>query len=206
MAGLFVTFLLEVVIDSSQCFGISLHIRHMVRFEYVSRHAIVYDSNADEDGILATEDIPAGDGTYIQEQVLVQHDGTVGTGFRVYHARRENQALGELDEYAYHYPMDTVVALPGEVTTIRAKFNKPGEYNWHCHILSHEDHEMMRRYYVGKLPASSTQLHVPTASHSTEVVSDGSATHCQGNSCSTTTTTSSYWVTVRRSWRTFWHY
>jgi FtsP/CotA-like multicopper oxidase with cupredoxin domain len=30
----------------------------------------------------------------------------------------------------------------------RCKFDRPGEYVWHCHILSHEDHEMMRPYRV----------------------------------------------------------
>jgi spore coat protein A, manganese oxidase len=47
---------------------------------------------------------------------------------------------------------DTVIALPGEVTRIKAKFDLPGKYVWHCHILSHEDNEMMRPYYVGPLP------------------------------------------------------
>jgi len=44
---------------------------------------------------------------------------------------------------------DTAVMYPGQVTRITAKFDRPGEYVWHCHILSHEDHEMMRPYYVG---------------------------------------------------------
>lgn len=26
---------------------------------------------------------------------------------------------------------------------------RPGEYVYHCHILSHEDHEMMRPFRVG---------------------------------------------------------
>lgn len=43
---------------------------------------------------------------------------------------------------------DTVIAYPGEVTRILVKFARPGEYVWHCHILSHEDHEMMRRFIV----------------------------------------------------------
>lgn len=43
---------------------------------------------------------------------------------------------------------DTVVAPPGQVTRIIARFDRPGRYVWHCHILSHEDHEMMRPYYV----------------------------------------------------------
>jgi spore coat protein A len=36
-----------------------------------------------------------------------------------------------------------------------AHFDREGRYVWHCHILSHEDHEMMRPYYVGPMPASS---------------------------------------------------
>lgn len=43
---------------------------------------------------------------------------------------------------------DTVIAYPGEVTRILATFPRAGEYVWHCHILSHEDHEMMRRFVV----------------------------------------------------------
>jgi bilirubin oxidase len=41
---------------------------------------------------------------------------------------------------------DTVIAYPGEVTKVRAKYDIPGLYVWHCHILSHEDNEMMRPY------------------------------------------------------------
>jgi spore coat protein A len=48
---------------------------------------------------------------------------------------------------------DTAKMFPGEVTRVIAKFNRPGEYLFHCHILSHEDHEMMRPYYVGRIPA-----------------------------------------------------
>jgi FtsP/CotA-like multicopper oxidase with cupredoxin domain len=44
---------------------------------------------------------------------------------------------------------DTVTAYPGEVTRIRAKFNNPGTFVWHCHIVSHEDNEMMRPYRIG---------------------------------------------------------
>ena len=43
---------------------------------------------------------------------------------------------------------DTVIAYPDEVTRIRAHFDKPGLFVWHCHILEHEDHEMMRPFRV----------------------------------------------------------
>ena len=43
---------------------------------------------------------------------------------------------------------DTVIAYPGEMTRIKARFDKTGLYVWHCHILDHEDNEMMRPYRV----------------------------------------------------------
>jgi FtsP/CotA-like multicopper oxidase with cupredoxin domain len=44
---------------------------------------------------------------------------------------------------------DTVVAYPGEVTRVKAQFNSPGQFVWHCHIVEHEDNEMMRPYRIG---------------------------------------------------------
>jgi FtsP/CotA-like multicopper oxidase with cupredoxin domain len=57
---------------------------------------------------------------------------------------------------------DTVRANNAEVTRVRIRFaaqdgspypfdptKEPG-YLWHCHILDHEDNEMMRRYKVVK--------------------------------------------------------
>ena len=56
---------------------------------------------------------------------------------------------------------DTVVAMPGEVTRILAPFGAniagvqtafqtsfTGSYVWHCHILEHEDNDMMQRYVI----------------------------------------------------------
>jgi spore coat protein A len=64
------------------------------------------------------------------------------------------------NEYAWK---DTIQMNPGEVTIIRIRFSPidgtasypfdptlgPG-YVWHCHILDHEDNEMMRPYIVVK--------------------------------------------------------
>ena len=44
---------------------------------------------------------------------------------------------------------DTVTAYPGQVTRVRAQFNTPGQFVWHCHIVEHEDNEMMRPFRIG---------------------------------------------------------
>jgi len=49
-------------------------------------------------------------------------------------------------------PKDTVIVYPGWITRVKATFDLEGLYVWHCHILSHEDNEMMRPFYVGTCP------------------------------------------------------
>jgi FtsP/CotA-like multicopper oxidase with cupredoxin domain len=113
---------------------------HMVNFMVVKRFYIKFDSNANEYGELEPDEAPVGDGTYHIDKTQVMHDGALGEGYQVV-----NPTLGELvddaslPEYVENFPRDVVVALPGQVTVIRAKFDKPGRFNWHCHILSHED-------------------------------------------------------------------
>ena len=77
------------------------------------------------------------------------HDGSVGIGGKL-----TGVVLGgdprpaEANEMGWK---DTAVMLPGEVTRVIAKFDRTGRYVWHCHILSHEDHEMMRPFQVGPM-------------------------------------------------------
>ena len=64
---------------------------------------------------------------------------------------------------------DTIIVNSGEVVTIRVRFAQqdgsgfpfdatagPG-YVWHCHLLEHEDNEMMRPYKV----TSKTSIALP---------------------------------------------
>jgi FtsP/CotA-like multicopper oxidase with cupredoxin domain len=44
---------------------------------------------------------------------------------------------------------DTVIAYPGQITRLKATFDSPGQFVWHCHIVEHEDNEMMRPYRIG---------------------------------------------------------
>jgi spore coat protein A len=43
---------------------------------------------------------------------------------------------------------DTVRVNPDQVTRIRATFDRAGRYIYHCHILEHEENEMMRPFKV----------------------------------------------------------
>ena len=47
---------------------------------------------------------------------------------------------------------DTIIAYPGEITRVKVLFDLPGLYVWHCHIVEHEDNEMMRPYRIGPNP------------------------------------------------------
>lgn len=47
---------------------------------------------------------------------------------------------------------DTVIAYPGEITRVKARFEHAGRYVWHCHVVEHEDNEMMRPYIIRPAP------------------------------------------------------
>ena len=130
---------------------------HLVHFEILGRQEINMDTNTDEDGFIP-EGPPAGNGAYLVPQPTVQHnsvDGnpdTYGQGFKIVGTdlpASYGANVSQPAEYVENAPKDMVTALPGQITRIKATFDKPGRYVWHCHILSHEDHEMMRVMYVG---------------------------------------------------------
>jgi spore coat protein A len=43
---------------------------------------------------------------------------------------------------------DTIVCPPGFITRVLVNFTRPGKYVYHCHILGHEEHDMMRWFEV----------------------------------------------------------
>jgi spore coat protein A len=85
----------------------------------------------------------------VEDKPQIQHDGSVGVGgILTVDALGDDARPPEDNEKGWK---DTAVMLPGEVTRVIARFDREGRYVWHCHILSHEDHEMMRPYYVGPM-------------------------------------------------------
>ncbi len=104
---------------------------HLVHFKILTRQKF----NVDMPGVLVEKDIKT-------------NSGALGKGFYLQNIKllpgKTNPVLD-----SEKGPKDMVICYPGEVTHIKMKFDREGRYVWHCHILSHEDHEMMRAFYVG---------------------------------------------------------
>jgi FtsP/CotA-like multicopper oxidase with cupredoxin domain len=147
---------------------------HLVSFEVVTRFEIIWNGNEtarickDGDWIPNDDDpnkenypdCDVGGGTYLVTQPNAQHDGTINPwgGRRVVNPTTA-ATVTAASEYFENSRRDVVTAFPNQVTRIKATFDKVGRYEWHCHVLSHEDHEMMRVYQIVAELESSTPHH-----------------------------------------------
>ncbi len=84
------------------------------------------------------------------KQPVRQHDESKGIGFRMENIELLADTLVEASGVD-RASKDMVTCLPSRVTRIKVTFDRPGRYVWHCHILSHEDHDMMRPMHVGSI-------------------------------------------------------
>ena len=77
----------------------------------------------------------------------------------------ENEPAQPLQPWEVGARKDTVIAYPDEITRVKATYDRPGLFVWHCHIVEHEDHEMMRPYFIGPMPSDGAfaQTSAPSA-------------------------------------------
>lgn len=104
--------------------------------------------------VLEVGELEESDYNLVEKDQLL-HNGETGKGFNL-------QLVGDIegfddDDLTQGYRdlelfeqglKDTVIVQPNEVMRLVMTFDKPGDYVWHCHILSHEDHDMMRELNV----------------------------------------------------------
>ncbi|MCU4719153.1 multicopper oxidase domain-containing protein [Halapricum hydrolyticum] len=87
---------------------------------------------------------------------IVKREGFDATGFTAAREAEEDPMVSDyLTGVTYPIPAnevgpkDTVSVYPDEAVTIRPSFEDyTGYYVWHCHILVHEDQEMMLPYVI----------------------------------------------------------
>ncbi len=99
---------------------------HLVSFQLIERETI--DTNPDTSYKFTPPDVTPG---------VLSEPSYIGTGIK-----------DPLNEYETGWK-DTIISPPGKVTRVKARFDMAGMYVWHCHILSHEEHDMMRPFFVG---------------------------------------------------------
>ena len=107
---------------------------HQTQFQVVEKRLIDFN-DSDENGI---PDDTNG-------------DGVITYGYGTTDFSRADIWIGDRVPIAPEQTgrQDTVSVASGEMVSIAVRqFDLPGEYVWHCHILSHEDNEMMRPYDV----------------------------------------------------------
>lgn len=104
------------------------------------------------------------DNSPLTEKEQPLHNGATGSGFTIAPVGVD---FGDPDDLTDGYRdlaefemglKDTIIVQPGEVMRLVMTFDKPGEYVWHCHILSHEDHDMMRRLNVSEDDVSNYSI------------------------------------------------
>jgi len=122
---------------------------HLTQFQVTGRYEIAFEDEAGgEDGIPddTTGDGEISYGTYSAPGDIdfTEHDIWISDTFQP-PAPEEGGRQDTM--YVQSGPRDTGVEGSyniGQMLEFDAFFEKEGLYVWHCHILSHEDHEMMR--------------------------------------------------------------
>jgi len=93
---------------------------------------------------VADEDLT---GTCTRRKNSAQASGGIGTGVNVINPVPGGELKARPDRYE-ESTMDLINVPELSITRVKATFDRVGVYLWHCHLLSHEDNEMMRQFVV----------------------------------------------------------
>lgn len=117
---------------------------HQVAFQLINREAIA--------GVSAPTILNTGDTGYQPAAPLFPEFGYIeALTAQVYAPAQYSTIPGSTinpQPYETLAMKDTIDCPPGYVTRVLTKFDILGTYVWHCHILSHEEHDMMRPFRV----------------------------------------------------------
>lgn len=112
---------------------------HLVHFEVVEKGSIAPGAYSPADGSGGMPTVADGG-----LRPSTNPDGTAAAPDSPYTVHP--QEYGRKDTVRVP-PADEGIGSQGYVR-IRARFDRMGTYMWHCHILAHEDHQMMRPFKV----------------------------------------------------------
>jgi spore coat protein A len=115
---------------------------HLVQYQVVEKHEVFFQDE-DENGI---PDDTTGDG-------LISYGFGPSPDYLSADIWIGNEIALRPEETGWQ---DTVHVDPGTMVSLVATFDLPGLYVWHCHILSHEDNEMMRPFFVEEASSTSS--------------------------------------------------
>jgi spore coat protein A len=116
---------------------------HLVDFEVVEKGSIVPGAYTPANGSGGMPSVAAGG---LRPNAEPDQNPVIGSAPANSHYRVQPHELGQKDTVRVP-PANDIIGSQGYVK-IKAKFDRLGTYMWHCHILAHEDHEMMRPFMV----------------------------------------------------------
>ncbi len=117
-----------------------MHI-HLVQFEVLEKGTIAATDYAAATALA----MPAVIGAGLQPDVDEAGFPVTAGSNNAYTARADEAGWKE----TVRVPPASLDGLRVGYVRVRAKFDIAGTYMWHCHILAHEEHEMMRPFKVG---------------------------------------------------------
>jgi cysteine-rich repeat protein len=108
-------------------------------------------------------------------QILDREGFTTGPGGEIIPDGNPQPPLAEEDGWK-----DTAMVGPNEILRVIVRFEDyKGKYAYHCHILEHEDHEMMRQFQTVLCGDAEVDAPIETCDDGAKIDFDGCSSACE---------------------------